>query len=204
MKRIYLDYAATTPVLPEVQQAMLPFFTDDFGNPSSLHFHGQSARKAVEDARNSLARSLKADPGEILFTSSGTEADNTAIKGVSWAKQGRGNHIITSAIEHHAVLETCHFLEKQGFAITILPVDKYGLVDPDDVNKAINDRTILVSVMHANNEIGTIEPIKEISRVCRRKNVYLHTDAVQSFCSLDVDVNEMGVDLLSISAHKIY
>src|SRR4030042_5430216 len=164
MKRIYLDYAATTPVHPEVQKAILPFFDEHYGNPASLHFHGQKAREAIENARRSIAQTLGAKPEELIFTSGGTESNNTAIKGVGWAKKDKGHNIITSAIEHHAVLEPCHFLERNGFSVTVLPVDKYGLVDPADIKKAITDKTIIVSIMHANNEIGTIEPIEEISR----------------------------------------
>ncbi len=204
MKRVYLDYAATTPVHPEVLKAMLPFFDDNYGNPSSLHSRGQRAREEIEKARESVARALGARSEEIVFTSGGTESNNTALKGVAWAKKDRGDHIITSAIEHHAVLEPGHFLERHGFSLTVLPVDKHGLVDPDDVRRAVTAKTVLVSIMHANNEIGTIEPIKDISRVCRERGVYLHSDAVQSFGSLETDVDELGVDLLSVSGHKIY
>jgi len=204
MKRIYLDYAATTPMLPEVLEKMRKYFSEDFGNPSSLYSIGREAKDVVEQMRVEVAQSLGAKPGEIIFTSGGTESDNFAIKGVAYAMKNKGNHIITSSIEHHAVLETCHFLEKEGFDVTFLPVDENGLVDPDDVKKAITDKTIIVSIMHANNEIGTIEPIEEISKVCRAKSVYLHTDAVQSFGSLDINVDNLGVDLLSISAHKFY
>lgn len=204
MRNVYLDYAATTPVHPKVLDTMQSFFSDQFGNPSSLHTIGQQAKEAVDKARTQVAKALGADPDEIVFTSGGTESDNTAIKGVAWARQKKGNHIITTKIEHHAVLETCHYLEKQGFKITYLDVDKFGMVDPDDVKKAITDKTILVTIMHANNEIGTIEPIEEIGVICQNKGVYLHTDAVQSFGSLDTNVNRLGVDLLSISAHKFY
>jgi len=204
MKKIYLDYAATTPMHPEVIKAMGPFFSEKYGNPSSLHSVGQEAKRAIEQARVVVARALGAKPEEIIFTSGGTESDNFAIKGVAYAMASKGNHIITSKIEHHAVLETCHFLKQQGFRVTFLPVDSFGLIDPDDVKRAITDKTILVSVMHANNEIGTIEPIEEISKICRERDVYLHTDAVQSFGSLDTHVDRLGVDLLSISAHKFY
>ncbi|HEC78405.1 MAG TPA: cysteine desulfurase NifS [candidate division WOR-3 bacterium] len=204
MKRIYLDYAATTPTHPDVLEAMQEYFSERFGNASSLHSIGQDARKTVEKARITVAKTIGAKPEEVIFTSGGTESDNLAVKGVAFALRDQGNHIITSKIEHHAVLEPCHFLEKLGFDITFLPVDKYGMVDPDDVKKAITDKTILVSIMHANNEIGTIEPIKEISAVCRSKGVYLHTDAVQSYGSVEIDVEQLGVDLLSISAHKFY
>jgi cysteine desulfurase len=204
MRQIYLDYAATTPVHPEVVKAMLPYFTEHFGNPSSLHTIGQEAKKAVDEARAEVARALGAKPEEIIFTSGGSESDNYAIKGVASALKHKGNHIITSKIEHHAVLEPCHFLEKNGYDITYLPVDTYGMVDPDDLKRAITDKTILVSIMHANNEIGTIQPIAEISKICKSKGVYLHTDAVQSFGSLDTKVNTLGVDLLALSAHKFY
>ncbi len=204
MKKKYLDYAATTPMHPAVAKAMQGYFSEDFGNPSSLHSIGQKAKDAVEQARYEVAHILGAKPKEIIFTSGGSESNNFAIKGVTHVMKDKGNHIITSKIEHHAVLEPYHFLQKNGFDVTFLSVDNYGVVDPDDVKKAIIDKTILVSIMHANNEIGTIEPIEEISKICRDKGVYLHTDAVQSFGSLDTNVDKLGVDLLSISAHKFY
>ncbi len=204
MKRIYLDYAATTPTHPEVMKAMLPYFTDAFGNPSSIHSFGQEAKGAIEKARNQVAALIGAKSEEVVFTGSGTEADNFALKGVALANQGKGNHIITSSIEHHAVLETCKFLEKQGFSITYLPVDGYGMVDPSGVKKAITGKTILISVMHANNEVGTVEPIAEIGNIAREAEIYLHTDAVQTAGHIPVDVNKLNVDLLSISAHKLY
>jgi len=204
MERIYLDYAATTPCASEVVAAMLPFFSDRFGNPASMHAFGQENKGAVEEARERIASFLGAAPGEIVFTSGGTESNNTAVKGVAYARQGKGNHIITSPIEHHAVLEPCHFLEKEGFEITILPVDGDGLVDPDDVRKTITGKTILISVMHANNEIGTIQPIGEIGRIARERGVYFHTDAVQTLGHLPFTVGELHVDLLSASAHKLY
>jgi len=203
MKRIYLDHAATTPTDPEVVKAMLPYFTDAFGNPSSIHSFGQEAKAAVEDARDKIASLIGARGEEIVFTGGGTEADNLALKGIAYANK-RGNHIITTAIEHHAVAESCKFLERRGFEVTYLPVDRCGLVDPDDVKKAISDKTILISVMHANNEVGTIEPIAEIGRIARESRVYFHTDAVQTVGHIPVDVNELGVDLLAISAHKLY
>jgi len=209
-RRIYMDYAATTPVHPEVVKAMQPYFTDVFGNPSSIHSFGREAKEAVEQARDRVAALIGAKSEEIVFTGSGTEANNFAIKGIAYASvqgisRGRsGNHIITSAIEHHAVIEPCKFLETQGFEITYLQVDKYGLVDPENVRKAITDKTILVSIMHANNEIGTIEPIAEIGKICREKGVYFHTDAVQTAGHIPVDINELQVDLLSMSAHKLY
>jgi len=204
MKRIYLDYAATTPTHPEVLKVMLPYFTDAFGNPSSIHSFGQEAKEAIEKARNQVAALIGAKSEEIVFTGSGTEADNFALKGVALANQGKGNHIITSLIEHHAVLETCKFLEKQGFSVTYLPVDGYGMVDPSGVKKAITGKTILISVMHANNEVGTVEPIAEIGNIAREAEIYLHTDAVQTAGQIPVDVNKLNVDLLSISAHKLY
>ncbi len=204
MKRIYLDYAATTPTHPEVLKAMLPYFTDAFGNPSSIHFYGQEAKGAIEEARVKVANLINARDEEIIFTSGGTEADNFALKGVALANENKGNHIITSSIEHHAVIESCKFLERGGFSITYLPVDEYGLIDPDDVRKAITDKTVLISVMHANNEVGTIEPITEIGKIAREAGIYFHTDAVQAVGRIPVDVNELGVDLLSMSAHKLY
>ena len=204
MRRIYLDYAATTPTHPEVLKVMLPYFTDAFGNPSSIHSFGQEAKEAIEKARNQVAALIGAKSEEIVFTGSGTEADNFALKGVALANQGKGNHIIASSIEHHAVLETCKFLEKQGFSVTYLPVDGYGMVDPGGVKKAITVKTILISVMHANNEVGTVEPIAEIGNIAREAEIYLHTDAVQTAGHIPVDVNKLNVDLLSISAHKLY
>lgn len=204
MNRIYLDYAATTPTHPEVVKAMLPYFSDTFGNPSSIYHLGQESRDAIEKSRNTVASLIAARSDEIVFTGSGTEADNSALKGVALANRDKGNHIIISTIEHHAVLESCSFLEKQGFPVTYLQVDKYGLVDPDDVKKAITDKTILISVMHANNEIGTIEPIAEIGKIAREAGVYFHTDAVQTTGHIPIDVNKLNVDMLSISAHKFY
>ncbi|MEM2462806.1 MAG: cysteine desulfurase family protein, partial [Candidatus Pacearchaeota archaeon] len=204
MKRIYLDYAATTPVAPEVLEAMKPYFSEKYGNASSLHAFGQEARKALEDARKKIANFINARPAEIIFTSGGTESNNLAIKGIAFANKEKGKHIITSKIEHHAVLEPCKWLEKQGFKVTYLPVNNEGIVNPEDVEKAITKETILVSIMHANNEIGTIQPIEEIGKICRKHKVYFHTDAVQSFGKLEIDVKKMNIDLLSASAHKIY
>ncbi len=204
MKRIYLDHAATTPTHPEVVQAMLPYFTDAFGNPSSPYSLGQEARAAVEEARDKIAHLIGAQSEEIIFTSGGTEADNFAIKGIAYANQHKGNHIITTSIEHHAVLEPCKFLERQGFKVTYLSVDKYGLINPEDVKRAITDKTILISVMHANNEVGTIEPIVEIGEIAKEKEIYFHTDAVQTVGHIPVKVDELGVDLLAMSAHKLY
>ena len=204
MKRIYLDYAATTPTHPEVAKAMLPYFIDAFGNPSSIYSYGQEAKGAVEEARGKVANLINARDEEIVFTSGGTEADNFALKGVAFANENRGNHIVTSSIEHHAVIESFKFLERRGFSVTYLPVDDYGLIDPDAVRKAISEKTILISVMHANNEVGTVEPITEIGRIAREAGIYFHTDAVQAAGHIPVDVNELGVDLLSMSAHKLY
>ena len=204
MKRIYLDYAATTPVHPDVVKTMLPYFTEKFGNPSSIYHFGQEAKDTLEKARRTVADFIGAREDEIIFTGSGTEADNFALKGIAFANRDKGNHIITSNIEHHAVSETCRFLEKHGFEITYLPVGKDGLVDPDSVRQAVTGKTILVSVMHANNEIGTIQPIEDIAKITREAGVYFHTDAVQTVGHLPVDVNRMGVDLLALSAHKLY
>ena len=204
MNPIYMDYAATTPTDQRVVEAMMPYFGEIYGNPSSLHGFGQEARAAMEEARAKIAAFLGAKPAEIVFTSGGTESDNFAIKGVAWANRKKGDHVITSAIEHHAVLETCRFLEKEGFRVTYLPVDGDGLVDPADVVKAITDRTILISIMHANNEIGTIQPIAEIGRIAKEKGICFHTDAVQTFGHLPFTVDELNIDLLSASAHKLY
>lgn len=204
MKRIYMDHAATTSTDVEVVEAMKPFFTQKYGNPNSIHSFGQEAREAVEEAREKIARLIGANPSEIVFTAGGTEADNYAIKGIAWANQKKGNHIITSQIEHHAVLHSCQFLEKHGFKVTYLKVDKYGLIDPEDVKKAITDQTILVTIMHANNEIGTIEPIKEIGKIVKEAGIYFHTDSVQTTGHIPIEVNDLGVDMLSISGHKLY
>jgi cysteine desulfurase len=204
LKRVYLDYAATTPVHPEVILAMTPYFAEIWGNPSSIHACGLEARSAVEEARDKIAGLIGAHKDEIFFTSGGTEADNWALQGIASANRARGNHIITSSIEHHAVLETCKHLEEQGFSITYLPVDRYGMVNPDEVKKAITSKTILISIMHANNEVGSIQPIPEIGKVAKTAGVYFHTDAVQTVGHIPVDVNKLGVDMLSISAHKLY
>ncbi len=203
-RRIYLDYAATTPCDPEVIKAMQPFFFEKFGNPSSMHSFGQEAKEAIEKSRQTLADFLGAQAQEIVFTSGGTESNNYAVIGVAFANKEKGNHIITSKIEHHAVLEPAKFLEKQGFKITHIGVDKYGLVDPSDIKKAIADKTILVSIMHANNEIGTIEPIEEIAKYTKEKGVYFHCDAVQTVGHIPVKVDGLGVNLLSLAAHKFY
>ncbi len=203
MKRIYLDYAATTPTHPDVIDAMLPHFSDSFGNPSSIYSYGQEAKGAVEKAREQVATLIGARDEEIVFTSGGTEADNFAIEGTALANPER-NHIITSAIEHHAVIETCRFLERRGFKVTYLPVDKEGLVNPTDVRNTITDKTSLISIMHANNEIGIIQPIKELAVIAREAGVYIHTDAVQTVGQIPVNVDDLGVDLLSMSAHKLH
>ncbi|PJA62431.1 MAG: cysteine desulfurase NifS [bacterium (Candidatus Ratteibacteria) CG_4_9_14_3_um_filter_41_21] len=203
MKRIYLDYAATTPTAPEVVEAMLPYFTDRFGNPSSIHSFGQEGKAAIEEAREKIANLIGAKQEEIIFTSGGTESNNSALKGVAYANQHKGNHIITTPLEHHAIIEPCNFLEKSGFKVTYLPVDKDGLLNPEEVKKAITTKTILISAMHANNEIGTIEPIAEIGRIARERDIYFHTDAVQTFGHLPINVDELNVNLLSISAHKL-
>lgn len=204
MQRVYMDYAATTPMLPEVAVAMQSFFSQRFGNPSSIHSMGQEGRDAVEAARRQVAGLIGCQLGEVVFTGGGTEADNHAIKGVCLAGRERGNHIITTAIEHHAVLNTCNFMKKLGFDVTVVPVDRDGLVDPDDIEKAITNKTLLVSVMHANNEVGTIQPIEEISKITREAGVYFHVDAVQTMGHLPINVDKLGVDLLSASAHKLY
>ena len=207
---IYLDHAATTPVRSEVFDAMRPYFTDCFGNPSSVYTFAQEARAALDDARETISNQLGARASEVVFTSGGTESDNAALKGAAYALKATGNHIVTSAIEHHAVLHTCYQLEQLGFDVTYLPVDRYGLVDPDSVARAINDRTVMVSVMMANNEIGTIEPIREISGVVKSeakrldKSIVMHTDAVQAAGMMDLNVRDLGVDMLSLSAHKFY
>ena len=204
MKRIYLDYAATTPAHAVVVTSMLPYFNEAFGNPSSTHSFGQEVRGAIDKARDRVAALIGAGSDEIVFTSGGTESDNTAIKGIAYASDNRKDHIITSAIEHHAVIEPLKFLECQGFRITYLPVDQYGLINIQNLKDAITDKTILISIMHSNNEIGTIEPIVEIGKIAKKRGVYFHTDAVQSAGRIPLKVDELGVDLLSLSAHKLY
>ena len=204
MKRAYLDYAATTPTHPDVVKAMLPYFSDAFGNPSSIYSYGQEARGAIEEARGSVASLIGAREDEVVFTSGGTESDNSAIVGAAFARQGKRDHIIASAIEHHAVLETCKSLERRGFQVTYLPVDEYGLVDPEELKKALTDRTAVVSVMHANNEVGTIQPVAELAAIAREAGACFHTDAVQTVGHIPVNVDQLGVDMLSMSAHKLY
>ena len=204
MDRIYLDYAATAPVLPEVLDAMLPFFVNRYGNPSGIHGEGRDTRRALEQARREVAQALGAESSEICFTSGGSESDNLAIQGTAFVLRGKGNHLITSRIEHPAVLNTCRWLEKQGFQITFLPVDEYGTVSPEAVREAIRPETILVSIMTANNEIGTLEPVAEIGAICRQKGVLFHTDAVQAVGMIPLRAGEMNADLISISAHKFH
>lgn len=201
---IYFDHAATTSVKPEVLEAMLPYFTEKFGNASSIYSLGRESKKAIEEARDKVSTAIGAQPKELFFTGSGTEADNWAIKGVAYANKAKGNHIITSAIEHPAVLHTCQMLESEGFEVTYLPVDKDGLLTPDQVRNAIKKETILITIMFANNEIGTIQPIAEIGKVAKEKGVYFHTDAVQAVGNIPIDVGNMNIDLLSLSSHKFY
>ena len=204
MNKIYLDHAATTPIAPEVFAAMEPYLKEYYGNPSSIYTLGQQAAQAISEAREKVANAIGAKEEEIIFTGGGSESDNTALKGAAFALKDKGRHIITSKIEHPAILSTCQQLEKYfGFDITYLDVDNEGFVDPDDVKKALRDDTILVTIMMANNEIGTIEPIKEIARIVKERDVYFHTDAVQAVGQIPIDVNELGVDMLSMSSHKI-
>ncbi|RKD34620.1 cysteine desulfurase NifS [Thermohalobacter berrensis] len=202
--KVYMDYAATTPVKKEVLDSMIPYYTEKYGNPSSVYSLGRESRKTIDESREKIANILGANPKEIYFTSGGSEADNWAIKAVAMANKDKGNHIITSKIEHHAVLHTCEYLEKHGFEVTYLDVDEYGMVDLEQLKKSITDKTILISIMFANNEIGTIQPIKEIGQIAREKGVYFHTDAVQAVGNVKIDVNELNIDMMSMSAHKIY
>ncbi len=204
MNRIYMDNAATTPVAPEVLEAMLPYFTQVYGNASSIHQTGREALKAISNARRQVAAAIGAKPEEIYFTAGGSESDNWAIKGTAFAKKAKGNHIITSAVEHHAVLHTCEWLEKQGFEVTYLPVDKEGFISLDGLEKAITDKTILISIMAANNEIGTLQPVKEIGKIAKAHGITFHTDAVQAVGAIPVDVNAWQADMLSMSAHKFH
>jgi len=204
MKRIYLDHNATTPVHPEVLEAMLPYFKDKFGNPSSIHGFGREAKVALQEAREKVAQLLGVSSSEIFFTAGGTESDNLAVKGTAFANRNKGKHIITSRIEHHAILESCKFLEKEGFNVTYLPVDSKGVVYPEDLQKAVQNDIILVSIMYVNNEVGSIQPMEDISRIVKDKGIYLHTDAVQALGKIPIDVRKLNVDMLSMSGHKIY
>ena len=204
MRKVYLDHAGTTPLHPEVYSLMCELMKNTFGNPSSIHSFGREAKKWVDEARQQVADLIEAEAGEIIFTSGGTEADNLAILGVAAARRKKGNHIITSSIEHPAVLNSCKQLAKSGFDVTFLPVDQYGLVNPEELRKEIRPETILISIMHANNEIGTIEPIEEIGRIAKEHGVLFHTDAVQAVANVEIDVQEMHIDLLSLSGHKFY
>lgn len=204
MERRYFDYAATTPVDPGVLEEMLPYFKDSFGNPSSIYSYGREAKKAVEEARSKIANLIGADSKEIFFTAGGSEADNWAIKGIAMKLKDKGNHIITSKIEHHAVLHVCQYLEKHGFEVTYLPVDENGFINLKDLKNSITNKTILISIMFANNEIGTIQPVKEIGEIAKEHNIYFHTDAVQALGNTKINVNDMNIDLMSMSSHKIY
>lgn len=204
MKNVYMDYAATTFVKPEVLDEMMPFFTEKYGNPSSFYGISRETKMAIDKARGRVAKALNCDQNEVYFTGGGSEADNWAIKGIASAHRKKGNHIITTKVEHHAVLHTCEYLEKQGFEVTYLNVDKEGFIDLEELKNAITDKTILVSIMFANNEIGTIQPIKEIGEICRERKVFFHTDAVQAVGNVPIDVKEMNIDLLSLAGHKIY
>ncbi len=204
MKPIYLDYNATTPLAPEVAEAMKPYLENYFGNPSSAHWYGVQTKKAVENARRQVAELINANPDEIIFTSGGSESNNFAIKGIAFVKRSQGNHIITSSVEHPAVIEVCEYLKTQGFEISYLPVDEYGMVDPNDVEKAITPQTILITIMHANNEVGTIQPVREIAEIAHVHDIIMHTDAAQSTGKIPVLIDELGVDLLSIAGHKLY
>ncbi|MGB4338566.1 MAG: cysteine desulfurase NifS [Bacillota bacterium] len=204
MRRVYLDHAATTPVRPEVFEAMVPYLTERFGNPSSIHSFGREARMELDKARERVAALIGAEPQEIVFTGGGSEADNHAIRGAALAAFGKKNHIITSAVEHHAVLDTALSLRSLGFEVTVVPVDQYGMVNPDDVRAAITPNTFLITIMHSNNEVGTLQPIKEIAAIAREAGVLMHTDAVQSVGHVPVDVRDLGVDMLSMAAHKLY
>jgi cysteine desulfurase len=204
MKRIYLDHSATTPVDQRVIDAMLPYFSEEFGNPSSIHSHGRKAKVALEEAREKVAKVMQASAGEIVFTAGGTEADNLAIFGVAQSPNVRGKHVITSGTEHHAVVHSFEMLQKNGFTVTIVACDQYGMILPDVIEKAIRPDTVLISIIHANNEVGTINPVNEIGTIARQRGILFHTDAVQSFGKIPMDVNTMSIDLLSTSAHKIY
>ncbi|AZV56208.1 cysteine desulfurase NifS [Clostridium sp. AWRP] len=203
-KKVYMDYSATTYTKPEVLQEMIPYFTENFGNPSSLYSMSDVPREAINTARQRVSKAINADKNEIFFTAGGSESDNWILKGIAFANKNKGNHIITTKIEHHAILHACKFLEKNGFEVTYLPVDEYGFINLEDLKKAIKDTTILVSVMFANNEVGTIQPIKEIGEICKEKKIYFHTDAVQAVGHVNIDVKDMNIDALSMAGHKFY
>ncbi len=204
MRKCYFDYVATNPLHPQVFEAMLPYFREEFGNPLSLYEGGMKARSAIEDARAQTAALINAKPAEVIFTSSGAEANNFALRGIALARQNEGKHVIVSRMEHHSILNSARFLEKSGFAVTYLPADKHGVVEPDAVKRAITKETVLISVIHASSEVGTIEPLKEIANIAREKKVIVHTDAVASAGNIPVDVKDLGVDLLSMAAHQFY
>ncbi|WP_088186330.1 cysteine desulfurase NifS [Desulfosporosinus sp. FKA] len=204
MRRVYLDHSATTPVDPEVAALMMTYYTEKYGNPSSVHSFGREAKQALEEARRQVAELIGAEPSEVTFTSGGTEADNLAILGTAEALSKKGKHIITTAVEHHAVLETCEYLEKNGFDLTIVPVDEEGIVSVESVKKAIRPDTILITMMHANNEVGAIQPVAEIGKLAKEHGIVFHVDAVQSLGKIPIDVKAMAIDLLTISSHKIY
>ncbi len=203
-KKVYMDYSATTPTKKEVVDAMMPYFTENFGNPSSVHSFGREAKNVVNEARETLANTIGAKREEIYFTAGGTESDNWAIKGIAKALKAKGNHIITTTVEHHAVLHTCEGLAKEGFEVTFLPVDEYGLINLEDLKAAIKDTTILITMMYVNNEIGTMQPIKEIGAIAKENKIVFHTDAVQAYGNVAIDVDDLGIDIMSISSHKIY
>lgn len=203
-RKVYMDYSATTYVKPEVLDEMLPYFTETYGNPSSFYSLSRETKKAIDLSRDRVSKALKCEPNEVFFTGGGSEADNWAIKGAAFANRKKGNHIITTKIEHHAVLHTCEYLEHQGFDVTYLDVDSEGFISIEDLKSAITDKTILVTIMFANNEIGTIQPIQEIGSICREHKILFHTDAVQAIGNIDIDVKELNVDMLSLSAHKFY
>ncbi|NBI06722.1 cysteine desulfurase NifS [Senegalia massiliensis] len=199
-----MDNAATTPVKKEVLDSMIPYFKEFYGNPSSIYKKGREAKKALDESREKVAKILGASSREIYFTSGGSESDNWAIKGVAFGNKDKGNHIITTKIEHHAVLHTCEYLERNGFDVTYLDVDEYGMINLEDLKNAITDKTILISVIYANNEVGTIQPISEIGKIAKQNNIYFHTDAVQAIGNIEIDVEDLNIDLLSLSAHKLY
>jgi len=204
MNRIYLDHAASTPVDEEVIEAMLPYFNEKYGNASSIHSFGQEAKRTLDDAREKIAKKINAEPSELVFTSGGTESNNFTTKGIAFANKDKGKHIVTTRIEHDCILSSCKWLETQGFEVTYLPVDEHGLVKLNNLEEAIRDDTILVSIIHGNNEVGTIEPIEELGKICREKCVYFHTDACQSFTKFPIDVKKQNLDLMTINSHKIY